>query len=135
MLVTQPNAIIGQRQHRQVRDERDELAERDAVRDHLAAAEPQHQHRAEPEEERHAREEEALQRDQPAVAAQVFDVGAPEPLDLGRFLPVGAHDADAGQRLLRDRADLGQLRLDLLEPLVNGAAEVASPRSTRTAAG
>ena len=41
-----------------------------------------------------------------------------------RFLPVRAHDAHAGQRLLHDRADVRQLRLDLLEPLVNGAAEV-----------
>ena len=38
--------------------------------------------------------------------------------------PIGAHDADAGQRFLHDRADVGQLRLDLLEPLVDGAAEI-----------
>ena len=66
---------------------------------------------------------------------EVLVVRRAEPLELGRLLPVGAHDAHAGQRLLRDGADLRQLRLDLLEPLVDGAAEVASPRSTRTAAG
>ena len=69
------------------------------------------------------------------LRSQVLAVRAAEPLHLGRLLPVGAHDADAGQRLLRDGAQLGQLRLDLLEPRVDGAAEVAAPRSTRTAAG
>ena len=51
------------------------------------------------------------------------------------LLPVGAHDADAGQRFLRDGADLRELRLNLLEALVDRAAEVPSPKSTRTAAG
>ena len=38
-------------EHRQVGVERDELAERDAAADHLAAAEPEHEQRAEAEEE------------------------------------------------------------------------------------
>ena len=123
-------------QHRQVGElNATNCAERDPAADHLAAAEPQHQHRAEAEEERHAREEEALQRDQPAVAPQVLLVGAPEPLELGRLLPVGADDADARQRLLRDRADLGQLRLNLLEAACESRCRSTSPRSTRTAAG
>ena len=49
-----------------------------------------------------------------------------EPLDLVRLLAVGAHDAHAGERLLDDRADVGQLRLDRLEALVDRAAEVAA---------
>ena len=54
---------------------------------------------------------------------QVLGVGDSEPLQLRLFLAVGAHDADARQRFLGDGADVGQLRLDLLEPLVDGAPE------------
>ena len=79
--------------------------------------------------------EEALQRDEPAVPREVFEVGPPEPLELGLLLPVGAHHAHAGQRLLRDGADLGQLRLNPLEPLVDRAAEDLDRDATRTAAG
>ena len=110
-------------QHRQIRVERDELADRDPALDHLAAAQPDDDERAEAEEEAHAREEESLQHDQAPVAAQVLLDRPPEPLELGLFLAVGADDADARQRFLRDRADLGQLRLNLLESLVNRAAE------------
>ena len=39
------------------------------------------------------------------------------------LLPVRAHHADAGERFLGDGADLRQLRLDRLEPPVDGAAE------------
>ena len=120
MFVTQPNAIIGHVSIDEVRVERDELAERDAAADHLAAAEPQHEQRAEAEEERHARVEEPLQPDQPPVALEVLVVRRAEALHLGRFLPVGAHDAHAGQRLLGDGAQVGELRLDPLEPPVDG---------------
>ena len=54
---------------------------------------------------------------------EVLLVRQPEPLDLGRLLPVRADHAHAGERLLRDGADVGQLRLNLLEPPVDGAAE------------
>ena len=79
---------------------------------------------AEPEEERHARIEHALQPDQPRLRRDVLLVGGAEPLDLVRFLAVGADDADAGERLLHDRAELGELLLDRLEPPVDRAAEV-----------
>ena len=78
------------RHHHEVRVEGDELAERDALVDDLAAAEPQHEQRAQAEKQRHAREEEALQPDQPAVAVEVLLVRGAEPLDLGVLLPVGA---------------------------------------------
>ena len=61
--------------------------------------------------------------DQPAVAREILVVRDAEPLELGRFLPVGAHDAHTGQRLLRDGAHLGQLRLNLLEPFMDRGAE------------
>ena len=41
-----------------------------------------------------------------------------------RFLVVGAHDAHAGERLLHDRAEVGELRLNRLEARVDRAAEV-----------
>ena len=84
-------------QHHQVGVERDELAESDPAADNGAAALPQNEQRAEPEEQRHAREEEALQRDQSAIAAQILDVRAMEALELMLLLSVGADDADAGQ--------------------------------------
>ena len=125
MFVTQPNAIIGHAEHRQIRVEGDELAERDPAADHLAAAEPQH-HAA-----RRGRGRTTCSgRRSPAArsagdcAAEYSSLRRPEAIDLGRFLPVGAHDADAGQRLLRHRADVRQLRLNLLEALVDRAAEV-----------
>ena len=123
MLVTQPNAIIGQLEHRQIRVERDELADRDAPADDFAAAQPEDEQRAEPEEEAHAGEEEPLKHD------QARDCGAGTPrstVGTARarpLLPVGAHDADARERLLRDRADLRELRLNLLEAAVNAGAE------------
>ena len=72
--------------------------------------------------------------DQLPVAPHVLVVGVAEALDLERLLPVGAHDAHAGQRLLRHRADVGELLLDLLEPPVDRGAEVVDRRPTRTAA-
>ncbi len=123
------------RQHRQVGVERDEPADRDPAADHLAAPQPQHQQRAQAEEERHARVEHPLQADEPPVALEVFAVRAGEARHLGRFLAVGPHDPDAGQRLLRDRAQVRELSLDALEPLVNGRRRSSGRRSTRTAAG
>ncbi len=41
-----------------------------------------------------------------------------------RLLPVRPHHADTGQRFLRHGADVGELRLDPLEPRVDGRAEV-----------
>ena len=112
MLVTQPNAIIGQRAS-QVGVERDELAERDAPADHLAAAEPEHQQRPEAEEERHARERTApAARSAAGCARRYSSFDAPEPLELVRLLAVRADHAHAGERLLRDGADVGELRLD-----------------------
>ena len=57
------------------------------------------------------------------VAREVLGVRHAEALDLGRLLPVGADDADARERFLGDGADIGELRLDLLEAPVNRAAE------------
>ena len=111
-------------QHHEIRVERHELAERDAAADHLAAAHPQHEQRAETEEKRHARIEHALQPDQDAVAAHVFVIRRAEPPDLVRFLVIRADDADTGERLLDDRAQIGELRLDGLEAPVNRAAEI-----------
>ena len=110
-------------EHRQVGVEGDELAEGEPAGDHLAAAQPQHHERAQAEEEREARIEQALQADQPAVAAQELLVGPAEAGQLGLLLPVGAHDPDAGQRFLGHRRQLGQLGLDLLEAAMDRRAE------------
>ena len=112
------------REHGEIGEEGDELAQRDALRDDGTAAEPQHQHRTQPEEERHGREEDPLQRDELPVAAHVLEVGLPEAFEFRALLAVGTHHAHARQRLLSNGAHLGELRLDALEPLVDGAAEV-----------
>ena len=65
----------------------------------------------------------------------VLLVGVAEALDLERLLPVGADDADAGQRFLRHRADRRQLLLDLIEAPVNHARRSSRPRLTGSAAG
>ena len=56
-------------EQRQIPEERDELAERQASADDFAAPVPDDHQGAEPEKERHAREKEPLHRDQPAVPA------------------------------------------------------------------
>ncbi len=89
------------------------------------AAQPQDDEPSEPEEERHARIEQALEPDEAPVAAQELLVGVREALELLLLLPVRLDDADAREGLLRNRAEVGELRLDLLEPRVNGSAEVA----------
>src|SRR5205814_6361778 len=87
------------------------------------AAKPQRQQRAEPEQQRHGGKERALQPRQPLVVADVVLVGLPESRYFGRLLPVGAHDAHAGQRLLHHGAHAGKTLLHLLEGLVNGRAK------------
>ena len=111
------------RQHRQVPVERDQVAERDAAVDDRDAPQPEHQQRRDAEKEPDAGEKQTLQPNQRLVAADVLVVGGGEPCDLRGLLPVGADHAHARQRLLDDGAHLGQLRLDPLESLVNGAAE------------
>ena len=112
-------------EHHEITVECDELAERDASGDHRAAAGPEHEQRSEAEKQRHARIERALQPDEHAVATEVLFVRPAEPFDLVGLLPVGAHDADARERFLDDGADVGELRLDALEPLVDRRPEVA----------
>ena len=73
-------------------------------------------------EEAHARVEDALQPDQRAVAVDVFEIGGAEALELARLLAIGADHAHAGERLLRHRAHVRQLRLNPLEALVDDAA-------------
>ena len=64
-----------------------------------------------------------MEHDQPAISREVLLIRGAEALDLRLLLPVRAHDADAGERFLRDGAHLGELCLNLLEPLVDRAAE------------
>ena len=123
--MTQPNAIIGQPSIIRYVLNATSSPDRHAAGNDLAAADPQHEQRADAHEQTHAREVHALQPNQRAVAHDVLLVRAPEALDLERLLSVGTHDADTGQRLLRHRADVGELFLDLLEPMVNRRAEVA----------
>jgi hypothetical protein len=111
-------------QHHQIRIERDELADGDASGNRLAAAEPQHEQRADTHQQPHARVVRPLQANQRLVPANVFIVGAAKTLDLRSLLPVCADDADAGERFLRDGADLGELLLNLLETLMDGGAEI-----------
>ena len=88
--------------------------------DHVAAAEPQH------EQLRDAHEESPCSdRRSPAAGSgagcdrRIPGWRARKRLELARLLPVGADDAHAGQRFLRHRADIRQLRLDALEALVD----------------
>ncbi len=111
-------------QHRQIRVEGDELADRDAMQDHIASAEPEHDQRRKAEEERHAREEQPLEADQLAVAGQIREVRGTKARNLRRFLPIGPHHAHARQRLLGNRAQVRQLLLNLLEAAMDGVAEV-----------
>src|SRR5207247_5740735 len=104
--------------------ERDELSEGNPASDDFTAPEPEHQQRAESEKKRHAREKESLEHDQAAVSTQILFVRLAESIELRRFLPIRANDAHARQRFLGDGAHVRKLGLDLLEPLVNLAAEV-----------
>ena len=47
--------------------------------------------------------------------------------DLGVFLPEGAHDAHAGQVLLRERCEIAELRLHVLEAPVDASARATMP--------
>ena len=74
-------------QHRQVRIERDELAERHLAGDNPPAAEPEHEQRADAHQQPHAREIESLQPDERTVATDVFLVGRTEPRDSNDSCP------------------------------------------------
>ena len=76
-----------------------------------------------------------LQANEPLVARDVLVVGAPESIELRRFLAVGADDPHAGQRLLNDRAHVRELRLDALEAVVDRLSEVARGDGHARAAG
>ena len=125
MLVTQPNAIIGQLSI--VRYALNATNWPSVMRPRITSRLPSQSTSSAPSPRKNDMlgKKNPCSTIEPPVAARGtprFD--APEALDLGGLLPVRAHHADAGQRLLRDRADLGQLRLNLLEPLVDRAAEV-----------
>ena len=70
-----------------------------------------------------------------AIAGQILFVGHAESIELCTPPAGRPHDLTPDKRFLRDRAHARQLRLNLLEPLVNGGAEVTSPRTRRTGAG
>ena len=72
-----------------------------------------------PRKQRHARIERALQPNQHAIPARGTLRSRAKPLELVRLLPVRAHDADARQCFLHDRAD----------------ARTAAPEWPRTAGG
>ena len=125
MLVTHPKAIIGQVSIAEVRVERDELAQGEALPHHFTAAQPQHQQRPEAEKQAQARVEQRLQPDDDEVAPHVLRVGGGEALELGCLLPVGPHHPHAREGFLGDRAQVGQLCLDRLEAPVDGRTEYA----------
>ena len=76
---------------------------------HLASAEPEHEHDGEAEHEFERRPQHAHQADQLQAAADVFLVGRFEAGDLGLFLGEGADDARAGEILLGAGGDVGEL--------------------------
>ena len=67
MLVTQPNAIIGQLSIMQVRVERDELTEREAAAITSRLPIQSTSSAPRPEKQRHAREEDPLEQDEPRL--------------------------------------------------------------------
>ena len=123
MFVTQPNAIIGQLSI--VRYALNATNWPTVIRPRITSRLPSHTTISAPS----PRKKPMLGKKNPcstirrAIALQVLVVRPAEPLELRRFLTIGADDADARERLLRDGAHVGQLRLNPLEPLVDRPAE------------
>ena len=100
-----------------------EVADGDAVRDDLMAADQQRDHQAEAEHEFERGPEHGHQPDQVQRAADVLLVGGLEGGDLGVFLREGADQARAGEVLLRLGGDVGEHGLDALEAAMDALAE------------
>ena len=111
-------------QQDQVAAERHELAERQPPADDVAAADPDDQQAAEAKAQRETRIERRLEPNEASIRRHVVVVGKTEACQLGRFLSIRADNANAGERFLDDRAHVGQLGLDALEPAVDRVAEV-----------
>ena len=101
-----------------------EAADRDAMQQDFAAADPQHDHDGDAEQGFQRRPQHAHQAHQLQTARDVFGVLALEALDLRLLLHVGANQPRSGKVLLRLGRDVGEHGLDALEALVNLAAEV-----------
>ena len=112
------------------------------ARQHLPAAYPQHHQERHADQRLQQRLEQALHAHQPDVLRDVRPVQFLEAAHLGLLLHEGADHAHAGEVLLHAAGDIGEHRLDLLEAVVNDAAEEdhgeahrRAPASRRTAPG
>src|SRR5437868_2585674 len=101
-----------------------ELSDGDAMLQHFASAQPEHQHDGHTEHGLKGWPQHAHQADQLKAAGNVLAVGSLEGFDLGLFLHIGLDDARAGEIFLGAGGDLREHRLDPLEPLMNAFAEV-----------
>ena len=101
-----------------------EVADGDAVRDDLAATDPEDDDDGGAEHEFERRPEHGHEADEAEAAADVFLVGGLEGGDLGLFLGEGADEAGAGEVLLGLGGDVGEHGLDALEAVVDAASEV-----------
>ena len=66
----------------------------------------------------------AVESREPHVLLEVARAERGEAADLGALLAVRAHDAHAGEVLLRERGERAELLLHRLEPAVDGRAEL-----------
>src|SRR5208337_934745 len=96
----------------------------DAIQQHFAPANPQHDDDRETEERFQRRPQHAHQANQLEAACDVFGVLTLEAVDFSLLLHIGANQARPGKVLLRFRRDFGEHCLDSFEALVNLASKV-----------
>ena len=101
-----------------------EAADADAMQQHLASADPEHDHNRQSQQGFQSWPEHAHQADQLQTAPNVFGVVALEAFDLRLLLNVGANQAGAGKVFLRFGRDVGEHGLDALEAFVDLAPEI-----------
>ena len=113
----------GPHQHAHIGVEHDEAAERNASRQHLPAAIPQHRQEGQPDQRFEQRLEDARDSHQPDILRNITAVQFLETAYFSAFLYESPDHADAGQIFLHAAADIGKHGLDALEPRMNGAPE------------
>ena len=107
----------------EIKAERHKRAHADGAINHHAAANPEHGRGAEAREHGEGRIHEAIQLGEAHVHSHVVHAHRPKALRFGVLLPVGAHDAHAGEIFLRAGGEFAKVLLHRLKAIVHGAAE------------